>query len=161
MNLLDKVFGILLALVVLFLAPAIYLSQQATGVNQYVVNEAAMSFVEQARTTGYITPELYLELVERLDATGELYRISLQHSAYQTSPVFGETGEVERVGEYFVATYEEEIWNTLQAGENYEMNPDDYLSIEIRSRRGRTLRDRMLGTIFATYGGRIRGKAEL
>lgn len=159
MNLLDRVFELLFAILLLILLPMLHLYQQAGQASQTVVSEATVAFVEDVRTAGCITAESYLAFASRLDSTGGLYDIELTHSAYKVQPIFSAAGEVEGVGEYYLDTYSPEIRAALQRGMDYQMNQGDYISITVRGRDGQGALKSLLGTVYTTYGGRIRGRS--
>ena len=84
----DKIIDILIAILVLFLFPIIFFGFKQDGIVQLLVEAQTEMFVEDIRSNGYISKEMYEYYVNRLSATGLLYDISLEHRHYSFEPEY-------------------------------------------------------------------------
>lgn len=178
-----KILGFFIAALLLFLGPLMNVLERQDNIAYTVVFSEANRFVDAARDTGYITPNMYLELRDTLNATGNSYKISIRHVKSVVNPVYEFRGSVlSFTGEYTVSRYtvgEAEILATLfpsnsTAGVHdkaryYTMKAGDMLFVEVRN-EGKTmaaaLRDMVLLTdtqtpgIFVRAGGLVRNEAD-
>jgi len=178
-----KVLGFIIAAVLLFLVPLMNILERQDNIAYTVVFSEANRFVDAARDTGYITPNMYLEFRDTLNATGNSYKISIRHVKSVVNPVYKNNGTMlDFTGEYTISRYtvgESEILATLfpsnsTAGvhdktRQYTMKAGDMLFVEVRN-EGKTmaaaLRDMVMFTdtqtpgIFVRAGGMVRNEAD-
>ncbi|NLU52570.1 MAG: hypothetical protein GXX10_06880 [Clostridiaceae bacterium] len=181
-NTLWKILAFLLCAILLFLAPLMSILERQDDIAYNVVLTECNRFVDTCRDLGYITPNIYLELTERLNSTGNMYDIKLSHISRTVDPVYVENGSsLVFTGEYevhHVAFGESQILSVLFPEDNtlpayhkdrrYLMSMGDLLFIEVKN-RGKTmaqaLRDMILFTdtqspsIFVRAGGMVRNEA--
>lgn len=158
----GKVIAILLASVLMFLIPVLYISErQETAAQSYVLTETAY-LVDSVRNTGVLTEGMYREYEKRLCALEHLYEIQLMHAAY---PIYENGGRFETKQERH---YSEEIKETLRETGCYYFLMDEFFRIEVKDRRG-SMGERLLNgflkediaseKIIAFYGGTIKYEA--
>jgi len=175
-----KVFALLLCALLLFLAPLLNILERQDDIAYNVVLAECNRFVDACRDTGYITPNMYREFVDRINSTGNTYEIRLIHIDRAVVPVYIQTGgELTFTGEYEVThiTIDENvILDTLFPEGNasddetnrYELKMGDFLFVEVKN-RGKTMttaiRDMILfsdtrtPSIFVRAGGMVRNEA--
>lgn len=180
-NALWKVLAFLLGALLLFLAPMMSLLERQDDIAYSVVFAECNRFVDACRDTGYISPNMYSEFVDRLSATGNFYDIKIFHIHRSVNPVYKEVGgKLTFTGEYDIVkrgTSQEQILEvlfpqdtTLSALDKkryYIMSVGDLLFVEVRN-TGKTLaaslRDMILftdsqtPTIFVRTGGMVRNE---
>ena len=120
-----------------FLTVTIFFTKMDQNVQAYAA-DAIEEFVDDACTSGYISPTSYLELTRRINNTGNLYNLTLIHEAKVVMPYVTEDGsEVE--GSYVVSntTYaKEEILDEMFPSNstdyyNYALKSGDYIKVSL------------------------------
>lgn len=177
-----KILGFLLAAVLLFLVPVMSILERQDDVAFTVVFTETNRFADSARDTGYITPTMYTDFTNRLNATGNTFDVSLRHVKSVINPVYRQNGlNLEFTGEYEInriSVSETDILSTLfptngssdvfDKARRYDMKAGDLLFVEVKN-RGKTmataLRDMMLfsdaqtPTLLVRAGGLVRNEA--
>ncbi|MEE1255636.1 MAG: hypothetical protein UHN47_03875 [Lachnospiraceae bacterium] len=137
--------------------------------SQTYCDNAIHEFVDQSRATGYISPQAYLDMVNKMNNTGNLYDISIVHRSTKMTPYVDATGN-EKKGEFvevYDAYYKEEIvgelfpLNTSSYG-TYPLKNGDYIKVSYALKEP-TLAAKMMGmisthtikTIYGSYGGYV------
>lgn len=178
-----KILGFFLAAILLFLVPIMNILERQDDAAYTVVFTETNRFVDAARDTGYITPNMYSEFVNRINATGCTFDIRMNHVQSMINPVYRQNGlTLEFTGEYEInriSRGEDEILAVLfpeNSGEDvfdrsrrYDMKAGDLLFVEVRN-KGKTmataLRDMILltdtqtPTLFVRAGGLVRNEAD-
>lgn len=105
---LDHVVDIILAFLVLFLFPLLYFGLKQDSIIITKTNTDTISLVDDVRSRGYLTKDMYDQYLEQLSDTGLMYDISMEHRQLIYEP------------EYRFRTAEEiiEAQNTAYAGTN-------------------------------------------
>lgn len=159
LNSLDKVVGIALIVLLMFLVPLQDSARKADAISQIYISNETTEFVNNIKNKGYITVEMYKRFIQNIDKTNNLYDIQIIHSHRLVEPLVNVDGIVE--GHYAVRyfnTYQDEILKTFDKGNIYYFSQGDYINVSIKN-RNKTLADRITvsnGKIFVTYGGMIR-----
>jgi len=177
-----KIAGFFLAAVLMFLVPVMYMLERQDSATYTVVFSETNRFVDAARDTGYITPNMYSEFIRRISATGCTFEIRMEHVRSTIVPVYRYSGaEHEFTGEYEVVRISEgddAILSVLfpddpsidefHRSRRYEMKAGDMFFVEVKN-SGKTmataLKDLMLfadtrtPTIFVRAGGLVRNEA--
>lgn len=176
-----KILAFLLCAILLFLVPLLNMLERQDDIAYNVVLTECNRFVDICRDTGFITPDLYTDFVERINSTGNTYQIRLLHVNRSVMPVYKQTGntmvftgeheiihvnksEVEIMGVLFPST----STSPLDKSRRYEMSMGDLLFVEVQN-KGKTMataiRDMMLfidtktPSIFIRAGGMVRNEA--
>lgn len=180
-NAIWKILAFFLAAVLLFLVPLINLLERQDDAAFTVVFSETNRFVDSARDTGYITPDMYTEFLNRIQATGNTYSVSLKHIKSTVNPVYRQNGaaldftgeyEINRVavseGDIFAILFPGGAVSALDKSRRYEMRAGDLLFVEVKN-RGKTMataiRDMLLMNdttapgIFVRAGGMVRNEA--
>lgn len=167
MDSLGKIVSFLLVSIILFVAPVYYMSIKQDSISQNYVNKETADFVNTIRNTGNITTETYNRFIKKIDTTGNLYDIEIEHQYLVVNPVVDENGNVtEDIRSSYSSTYEDDILKELFEGSGtYHMNKDDYVSVIVKN-KNKTLATRIQEIfyqkemptvqIISTFGGIIR-----
>ncbi len=78
-DVLEKIFAIILAVILMFFFPLLDAFERMDDLSYLSVYSATVKFVDSVRNTGKITPDMYFEFKQVLDATGNTYTIELLH----------------------------------------------------------------------------------
>ena len=181
-NVIWKVLAFLLCALLVFLAPLMSLLERQDDIAYSVVFAECNRFVDACRDTGYITPNMYSEFVERLSSTGNFYDIRISHIHRSVSPVYKQEGGVLTfTGEYDIVKSgagQEEILSVLfpknfalsplDKSRYYLMSMGDLLFVEVKN-TGKTMAASLRGmilfsdsqapSIFVRAGGMVRNEA--
>lgn len=167
----GTLFSIIISCWLLLATITNYAIKNDDSVETYV-NNTVHEFVDTARTTGKITASEYDRLIAKLDATGNVYDISIetrnerQYPETSGAEVTGyETGyEVTGKDEIMDALYGTQEAKGTDAKKVYDMDTGDYLRMEVKN-RSVTLGNKMLsaiffrvpetGTVYVSYGGYV------
>ena len=151
----------------MFIAPILYMAQKQDVLTQNYVSNETTKFVDSIKNTGFISASMYQEFVRKIDNTGNLYNITIEHAHLRVEPnVDIETNIVmDDYDSYYYNTYEEAIFEAFDRGEDYYFNQGDYISVKVVN-RNKTLAVRIMEAfykwdipdqqILVTYGGMIR-----
>lgn len=176
-----KILAFLICAVLLFLVPLLNMLERQDEIAYNIVFAECNRFVDICRDTGFIAPDLYTDFINRINSTGNTYRVRLSHVKRSVIPVYRQTGgTMVFSGEYeiiHVNMGEEEILKTLfpsstisplDKSRRYEMSMGDLFFAEVQN-KGKTMavaiRDMMLFTdtkspcIFVRAGGMVRNEA--
>lgn len=167
-NSFGKIVSIFLCVLILFLYPLISISQKADAITQTIVLTETTNFVDAIKNNGYLSKSMYLEYIRKLDATGNLYDIRIEHAHQIVNPIYDESSTIfqDDFSVHYYNTYEDDILKQLfDEDKMYYFNQGDYISLCV-SNRTKTLATRIyesvleheIGTkqIIVTYGGMIR-----
>lgn len=137
--------------------------------SQTYCDNAIHEFVDQSRATGYISPQAYLKMVNKMNNTGNLYDIEIVHQSTKVAPYVDVSGN-EKQGEYaeiYDAYYKEEILEELfpistSSYGTYPLKNGDYIKVTY-SLKEPTLAAKMISmisthslkTIHGSYGGYV------
>jgi len=111
---LEYIIDIVIAVIILFLFPVLYFGQKQDALTRTVISTKTKEIVDEVRSKGYITREMYEGYLEELSDTGLLYHISMKQRQLMNEP------------EYRLRTPEEVIeeQNTAYTGSNiYTYHP--------------------------------------
>ncbi|OZB95094.1 hypothetical protein [Paenibacillus sp. XY044] len=78
-NAISKFAAVLLAVIVMFIYPAAEASQRQDDLSRIVVYHAVTQFVDAVRNKGYITPVMYQQFLEEMQATGNEFDVQMEH----------------------------------------------------------------------------------
>lgn len=171
MNSFSKIVCFFLAAAVMFLGPLLYMAQKQDAISQnYITNETAR-FVDSIKNTGHLSREMYMDYVKKIDATNNLYKIEIVHSHKIVEPLYDEnTGTfLNEYNTYYRNTYQDDIMDAFDRGEEYYFVRGDLLSLTVLNRT-KTLATKLMELFYAsdipdeqilvTYGGMIRDETD-
>lgn len=145
----EYCIDILIACLVIFIAPILFFAQKKDTAMQLLVTESTNEFLKQVQTQGYITEQTFEEFVREISITGAIYDISLEHKQkiYEPEYVNGVfTGEIY---EYYDIKYTEEIVSELYQEGEYFLDINDYFTVAVEN-KSKTIGMRFLNAIFRT-----------
>lgn len=102
MNSYIKVFAILLAVLLLYIYPIYTAFQQQDDISELVVLRATTAFVDAVRDKGYISPTMYTDFRQTIEATGLDFDVQMEHESKKYVPVYDDPTRPET----FQGTYE-------------------------------------------------------
>lgn len=167
MNAFSKIIAIILAVIILFLGPLLYMAQKQDTISQVYVSNETTKFVDSIKNTGFITRTMYMDYIKKIDQTHNLYKVEIAHSHKVVEPLYDEsTGTfLNDFDIYYTNTYQDEILGTFDQGEDYHFTQGDYISVKVVNRT-KTLATKLMELfyradipdeqILVTYGGMIR-----
>ncbi len=171
MNAFSKIIAIIITVILLFLTPMLYMAQKQDIISQSYVSNETTKFIDSIKNSGYISPEMYMDFVKKIDATNNLYNIEIVHSHKVVEPLYDEnTGTfLEDYDTYYYNTYQDEIIEVFDQGKDYEFFQGDYISIIVKNRT-KTIATRLMELFYSsdipdeqiliTYGGVIRDEMD-
>ncbi|WOO36116.1 hypothetical protein R2R35_20300 [Anaerocolumna sp. AGMB13020] len=171
MDAFGKVAAIFAGVILLFIAPLIYMAQKQDSISQLYVTQETIRLTDNIRMSGVLTQNMFNDYIKRIDKTGNLYAVEILHAHKRVAPVYDEITDtvLENVNSYFYNTYEEEIYQAFDEGKDYYFAQGDYISIKVEN-RNKTMAGRVTSylsrgnssdvSIMVTYGGMIRDETE-
>ncbi len=136
---------------------------------QSLCNDAVVEFVDKARASGYISAESYTEMMQRINATNNLYQVSFRHESKTSVPQTNDAGQTTGdVVNAYNAYYQDEILGYIFEGDgsagfhNYPLKNGDYIQVTFELKEP-TLATRIVTffsarapkTISGSYGGYV------
>lgn len=91
-NHIEKVFALILAILLLFIWPISSALDKQDDVSQLVVTNAVTKFVDSVRDKGFITPTMYNEFADQMALTGNTYDIQMEHLHKRYDPIYNDAG---------------------------------------------------------------------
>ncbi|RRJ65918.1 hypothetical protein EHV15_25585 [Paenibacillus oralis] len=177
-NALSKITSALLAVLLLYLFPAVQTAQREEDIRYLAAYHALTEFADAVRTKGYISPVMYEEFTRNLEAEGNHYDIELEHWHKKYHPEYGDPADPNTFQGRFTVVYDayytEEILGVLfsenQAATSeeqvkYKLQAGDFFSVTAKDRSRSpydVLSEFLYGTKAAavyknvlTYGGMV------
>jgi hypothetical protein len=141
MNVFGRVTAVVIAIILMFIVPMQLHSQQQDQISQDYVKVATKDFERKIVESGKITIDDYEEFLEKLNATGNLYKINITHSHTIIDPKYSSTTvdstKTKDLAKYTTNTYTDSILNEIYNTNNggiYLMSVGDYVSISIANK---------------------------
>lgn len=110
----QRVFSIMIAVIVFFLLPLYVAFEKKDDVSYALALRVTNDFVENVQNNGYISKNMYDDLVTKLGTTGNIYKISMVHTAYKYNPV--------------IFSYNDAAHTKLLQTFDYNMYKDQYIN---------------------------------
>lgn len=176
-NAFSKIVGILVAVILLVLAPTVYIATAEDSISQTLVTTKTAYFADRIRNQGYLTPTMYENFLTEIDKTGNQYTVQIIHYKKLCIPIYLDPmDESTFQNDYTVsyeATYTKDILTTLYPeievaspkDRYYYFSQGDYISVKLvnssptlATKLQRTLIGLEVPTekIIVEYGGLIR-----
>lgn len=182
MNSYIKVFAILLAVLLLYIYPIYTAFQQQDDISELVVLRATTAFVDAVRDKGYISPTMYTDFRQAIEATGLDFDVQMEHESKKYVPVYDDPTRPETFrGTYEVhydAFYNAQILPVLFPGSSaprddpsrrYKLRVGDTFTVTVKNvsrTPGTVLFDFLNSTVspndkmFIPYGGVVRNEVD-
>ena len=167
MNSFSKVVAILIAVFVMFIGPLLYMAQKQDAISQVYVSNETTKIVDSVKNTGFLSRTIYMDFIQKIDKTSNLYKIEIAHIHRIVEPLYDEnTGLFQNdYDTYYTNTYQDAVYEAFDQGEDYYFSRGDFISITVVNRT-KTLATRIMELfyrsdipdeqILVTYGGMIR-----
>lgn len=171
-DVLEKIFAVILIVILMFFFPLLDSFERMDDLSYMTVYSATVKFVDAVRNTGNITPAMYTEFMQMIDATGNTYVVEMVHRQENYYPVG--TGAEKLYDE----NYTTQILNVMKGGvaggpiiNNYaNFKVGDYFYVSVKNTNytpATTMKNALMGflvdatTIMVPYGGMIRNFEEM
>lgn len=127
MNAISKVAAALLAVLLLYIYPAVDSFERQDDIAYLLANQSVVNFVDSVRNKGYMTPMMYNEFVQSLEQTGNLFEIRMEHGHKLYHPVYADAANPSTFQSSYKVSYDgyyqEHILSVLFP--QNELPPDD------------------------------------
>lgn len=171
MDAFGKIILFFVLSLLLFLSPAYYFAIKQDTIVQAIVYKDTVDFINTIKSTGKITQETYLRFLKKLDHTGNVYEIELEHQRMLMNPIILEDGSIQEntISQQYYNYYTDDILKEINNNHLYRLRKDDYISITVKNRNktfGSKLQQALLNhntddtQIYVSYGGMIRDETE-
>lgn len=134
-DILFKMLGIILAVILLFIAPLWQAYERADDISYQIVLTAADELTQTVRHKGYLEENLYKRFLSQLASTGNLYDVEMEHYEQVYVPIVDLMGQP--TGEYYEGyegRFQAEICEDLETLGAYQMRSMDLFFIKIVNR---------------------------
>ena len=84
---LQKIFAVLISVIIFFVLPIYMTFEKKDDIAYSLALKITTDFVENVRSKGYITLEMYDDYVSKLATTGNIYDIMMEHVTKKYYPV--------------------------------------------------------------------------
>lgn len=174
-DVLEKIFAVILIVILMFFFPLLDSFERMDDLSYMTVYSATVKFVDAVRNTGHITPAMYTEFMQMIDATGNTYVVEMVHRQenYYPSPIA--SGDPIKL---YDENYTSQILNVMTGGvaggaivNNYDnFKVGDYFYVSVKNTNytpATTMKNALMGqlvdstTIMVPYGGMIRNFEEI
>ncbi|WP_106767757.1 hypothetical protein [Paenibacillus faecalis] len=145
-NSVSKWFAAFLAVLLLYMVPAAESARRQDDLSRIVVYQSVTKFVDSVRTKGYVSPQMYQDFTRELDATGNLYEITMEHQHKKYHPEYMDPADPQTFQNQFSvvydAYYEDEILKQLfpdtglpldHDDRKYKLTAGDFFQVGVRS----------------------------
>jgi len=154
----DKLVVIVVTIVLMFIVPVILVANRMDQSAQSYMDSAVISFVDNVRVMGKITPDAYKNLAKALDTIQPGCEIDIVVSLKEVIP----KGEGD-VYTYYRDIYTSELIDIMYSGDETDtvyLCNGDYIKVSVKT-TAPTIAQRMLAVndfvpLYVTYGGWIR-----
>lgn len=150
----SKFVAVLLAVALLFVYPAAEAYQKQDDLSRLVVYNAVTQFVDAVRNKGYLTPVMYQDFLQEIEATGNAFDVQMEHLHKKYTPVYADAANPDTFQNDVDVSYEgfytadilSVIYpdNTLpkdHEARKYRMNVGDFFKVTVKTsivRQGRS-----------------------
>ncbi len=145
-NPISKVFAVILAVLLLFFVPVYQSYQKQDDLAYQVAYQAVTNFVDNVRTKGYITPQMYEDFQRDLSVGSTiLYKTEIVHEKKVYSPVYTDPTDPSTFTNEYQVDYDEFYWDQISPflfDENsstpkkdrmYKLSAGDFFTVEIEN----------------------------
>lgn len=126
----SRFLSAIIAIFLFFIFPVYMAYEKKDDVAYALALNSTQDFVDKVRNKGYITKDLYNDYVKSLYASGNTYKIDMEHEyiSYDANPNDGEIVSAKRNSEIFNSNH---ILNVLDNEQKYVMNVNDDFRVKI------------------------------
>lgn len=155
MNVYEKVTDLLVAMIIFFLIPMLYLGKRMDLLSQGELSGYTINLIEDITTHGYMTKEMYEDFVDRVHRINPVLQIEIMSESYVFEPIYQKNNnllEYTNLSQtYWTLTTNEDIINNLYSTKaRHLFSYGGYLTVNLWNVEdgGKEL--------VTTYGARIR-----
>ena len=139
MDTFKVVIVIFLSAILVFIFTLMTMSDRTDDVAQLVVETATVDFVDNARSTGKITPDEYNTFIQTLNSTGNTYDVEIEVRVLDENPG-KKTSQTERttIGEnVYYSVYTSQILDVVSPDsgtpKTYALKEGDFITARVRN----------------------------
>ena len=151
------VFSMILAVILMFVFPIMDTWERQDEISYMSVYATVVEFVDSVRNLGYITPTMYTQFLQSINATGNRYEVTLEHRK-----------RIYNINAY-KNVYTTTIEGILDSGNDYrDMKAGDYFYVSVKN-TNKTQSTVIKESVYASkqetfkigvpYGGMVRNTA--
>lgn len=177
-NPLSKITAALLAVVLLFLFPAVQTAQREEDLRVMTTYNMMVQFTDAVRNKGYLSPQMYNDFTWELSQIGGVYDLELEHRHKKYHPEYGDPADPATFKDGFSIVYDAfytremlqvlfpETPSAIDPNQRkYKLEAGDYMTVSLELRTASTLAvlSEYMSGLFAgnagdrrlTYGGMV------
>lgn len=143
-NALSKIAAAILAVVLIFLFPAVQSAQRQEDIRALAAYNTLVQFADAVRSKGYVSAEMYEDFTRELETTGGVYDIGLEHRHKKYHPEYEDPADPATFKDEFSVVYDSNYTasilqvlfpSSLPKGEavigRYDLAAGDYWSVTL------------------------------
>lgn len=137
MEMFSKAVGITIFVILLFMFPMMYHAQKYDTVVQSYVTGVTNDFVEEVRTKGTLTQDMYSNFVADLNKSGNLYNIEMSYVREEVMPEYNKDTlncvSTDLVTKVKIEKTTEEIMEEMfeTTSKEFKMTKGNYFSVKV------------------------------
>jgi hypothetical protein len=138
-NALSKITAALLAVLLLFLFPALQAAQRQEDIRYLAAYRVMVQFTDAVRNKGVVTPTMYEDFIRELETTGGGYEVELEHRHKTYHPEYGDPADPATFLNGFSVVYDSYYTSDIleamfptgagQEGEAYKLQEGDFIAV--------------------------------
>lgn len=132
-NALWKILALIISVLLLFIIPLQNMFQRQDDISYTIVYTESNKFIDTARDIGYFNEEMYLNFINKLKSTGNIYNITLEHYYKRYIPIYDSTDTI-YLNKYTISyegIYTDDILEDLKNEGIYKMKSGDLIYINV------------------------------
>ncbi len=140
-NALSKITAALLAVLLLFLFPALQAAQRQEDIRYLAAYRTLVQFTDAVRNKGIVTPKMYEDFIREIEITGGGYEVELEHRHKTYHPEYGDpadpTSFLNDFSVVYDAFYTSDILQAMfptgtgNIGDNYVLQEGDFFAVTV------------------------------
>jgi hypothetical protein len=129
-----KILGILLSVILMFVVPIMNLYERQDNISYSVVSTQLNHMTDSARDIGGLDASAYQTFLKTLDQTGNGYSISIEHYEKVYVPIYNNDGLfMEGYHISYEGFYKDDVEAMLSSGGFYPMNQGDMFFVSVHN----------------------------
>lgn len=105
-NALSKITSAILAIILVYLYPMLQSAERQEDIQYLRGYNELVQFTDGLRNKGYVTPTMYEEFAKRIEETGIMYDIQLEHRHKKYHPEYGDPANGSTFKQDFTIVYD-------------------------------------------------------
>lgn len=134
-DILISIFAIVLSVILMFIFPLMTMSDRTDDVSQMTVDIATINFVDEVRTTGSITQDLFYKFLDNLGSTGNTYNIELEVKIKDENPgrIMTMASDPDVGENVYYSVYTSQIEELIKNDGEYKLKEGDIFSVSVKN----------------------------